>query len=806
MALLVLVGAFLWGCSGGGSTSGSGSVSVPDNGPPVPTTRQILVRSVLQRAVPAAVTDLRFSGTDAGGSLVFGPETRGKAAEIVLTVPVTLTRLTIEYLEGSTVVGTFATDIPAGTETYAIEDPDWTDSIAPPPPVPSAGRFQAPGYLVAPVSWGLASGDLNGDGNVDLCRAGQLAFSVLLGRGNGLFQPATTYTVGYNTSVALGDLNEDGILDAALGGGRVSILIGTGDGTFGSPTEYSLGPVPSGDSGIALGDLNNDGHLDIAVTQLFDTTSILLGNGDGTFQAPQSFTSVNFQGIALADLDGDGTLDMVETSYNGTTVLRGNGDGTFAPPVAVLPAPQQGGGLAVRDFNGDGALDLAAPAATWINIAFGNGDGSFQPAQQLPIALTGNRSLGGLTAGDFNEDGNLDLVTNEFEGTGQLLPGNGDGTFAPSQAFPTTSSFNFISADLDKNGHLDLAVLNPSAVEIFLGTGQGDFVTNARSPGANNNSLATALGDLNGDGILDVVGGGGQGLASVALGTGDGTFQAAQSYPYPAQQILDDVAIADVNQDGKPDLTLCAQGQLFALPGNGDGTFGAAQSSPTGGVTTSFALGDVTGDGTLDGVAATEAGAVLMPGQGDGRFGEPQLLATGQGSVQYCTLADLNGDGSLDLATTSLGAVPLAVRLGHGDGTFAAAQAVTAAPFAYGAVAGDVNGDGILDLVTANLKFATVVLGNGDGTFGGPAQYGVFVELQNLALRDVDLDGRVDIVGADQLAELVTILPGNGDGTFQPGDGYAGGYSNDLAVGDLNGDGRPDVAATERILLQVPRD
>jgi hypothetical protein len=358
----------------------------------------------------------------------------------------------------------------------------------------------------------VAVADVNRDGKPDLlvtnycgddCTQGRV--DVLLGNGDGTFQPAVSYASGGSiaTSVVVADVNGDGTADLvvtnfctssincpALDGvfgslGAVTVLIGNADGTFQSPVTYGSGGY--GALSVAVEDVNGDGKPDLLVANHSPITNgsvgVLIGNGDGTFQTAVTYGSggIDASWITVADVNGDGKPDVLVANQciaskcpeGAVGVLLGNGDGSFKTAVPYGSGGFDSMSVAVADLNGDGKLDVLVTnlcpvsnsdcgnyrVSGTVGVLLGNGDGSFQP---VVTYRSGGIDAWSVAVADVNGDGKPDvLVTNYISSTVGVLLGNGNGTFQPAMTYASGGNpTNFAAADVNGDGSPDVLVAN----------------------------------------------------------------------------------------------------------------------------------------------------------------------------------------------------------------------------------------------------------------------------------------------------------------------------------------------------------
>ena len=388
-----------------------------------------------------------------------------------------------------------------------------------------AGGLSSPTMFLAPVSgpWGIAAADLNGDGNVDVVMGATngSAVGVLLGDGKGGFNLPVSDDIASEGSgprcVVSADFNHDGKPDLAIANESsetLGILLGNGDGTFTAAGSYSAGG--SFLTSIAVGDFNSDGNLDLAVTNLYNgTIAILLGDGHGHFSPAATIAAgiANPECIETADLNGDGKLDLVVLNGNyGTTigaVLLGNGNGAFSTPKTFNTGGTPPVGMIITDFNGDGKPDLIVAntgngGIGTLGIDLGDGAGNFTLAATLNVTGLGM----GIVAGDFNNDGLLDVAVGVNNSSVGVFFGNGQGGFTNSSPVVYSALVNetaMVAGDFNGDGNLDLAVVNmDGSAGILLNNGDGTFLPIVDYNLAGLGPAGVTAADFNGDGKLDL--------------------------------------------------------------------------------------------------------------------------------------------------------------------------------------------------------------------------------------------------------------------------------------------------------------
>ncbi len=589
---------------------------------------------------------------------------------------------------------------------------------------------------------------------------------------------------GTPAAVVAADLNNDGKADLVIANaqaGTVEVFLGKGGGRFSSPVSYSVSGKPVA---LSVVDFRGDGKLGIAVANNDnDTVSVLFGNGDGTLQAATSYAVPKGPVfLTAADLQGTGHPDLLiaGAGSNAVAVLRNNGDGTyhFYGQYSISAAPRA---IATGDFRGIGRTDVASANADGsVTILLNDGHSGLQYGSTYKTGT----SLSAVAVADFNHDGHLDLaVADASANSVRLLRGNGDGTFTAAATLRVGNEpASLAIADLNHDGNLDLISANRSAntVSVLLGKGDGTFKT-APDFVVGNSPTSVAVVDFDGAGRLSLATANYlDGTVSIPLGHGDGSFEAAQNYRTNLDR--QSVAVGDLDGDGLRDLLV-----------------------------TNFCGTDTS--------CTSNGSASVFLNNGNGSFRRGATFALGKGPIAVA-LADVNGDGKLDVITANQDENTASVMLGNGDGTFRQAMSYSVGYSPIAVAVANLHNDGKPDLVVLNrcsssscdsAGSVSILRGNGDGSFGGVTTYAAGFNPSGLAIGDLRGSGNRDIVVANSCGRnsacssgSATILLNDGAGNFQAAPDVAlGKMPSAVAVGDLREIGTLDLVASYKGSNQV---
>lgn len=589
-------------------------------------------------------------------------------------------------------------------------------------------------------------------------------------------------------------------------------------------------PIGGRAKSVAATDVDGDDVPDVLFAADNASLHTARNRGDGTFQSDEMVDAGADTvpgAMATGDLDGDGASDVVLADKGDVanqpklTVLFNDGSGSFGSKETFKEEDRNLEDVAIADLDGDGALDILSASSPQqrrlsdtVAVYSGRGDGSFEGPTRYDIEATPAE----LAVADVDGDGVEDVLTANFTSI-SLLSGKGDGTFEAATTIdvPVTAK-SLAATKIDGDDHVDVVVGGGDPGKVWVGAGNGDGTFSAvtsLSPGKRIHALEAA--DFDGDGRPDFAVLHGDHTddsldrISVYRNQSQGTFGTSQTFRSGNESTA--LTSADFDGDDAPDLAVANEGVYASsiFLGEADGTF---QTTPTRSIGQGETLdselrgvgsADLDGDGAQDVLASYRLGLAVLPGNGDGTVGTQRTVDIP--TPFTWSTADLNDDGALDIVYARLDSPILSVRLGKGDGTFrdpesnpeGSTRSVGENPTSVQTA--DLDGDGQMDAVTANEtgENVTVLLGNGDGSF----EEGKNLDLgsngndpTDVATADLDGDGALDIVTSNRSDQGVSVLLGRGDGTFEDVENYDTDSSvtpEAVGVADLNGDGSPDV-------------
>jgi hypothetical protein len=643
----------------------------------------------------------------------------------------------------------------------------------------------------------VAVGDLNGDGFDDLivaqvsgnfcegCIVLTPTIGVQLSNGDGTFKAPVYYNTSTQyqalTKAVVGDFNGDGKLDVAIisiVGSRpdaLTIFLNTGSGGLKQVENYLLASStqsPGGLPTLAAGDLNGDDKTDLAVIYPGTSASApgkvvpYFATSGGAFRKGGTFSAgISPSSPAIGKFTTSGYGDIAITGTGGITILFGSSSGSFTSKFDAYPYPlNYAASLVLSDFDKDGKLDMAMDGFTSQGpadlalIFWGEGNGSFSGASAYSSSYGSTAAM----AVDVNDDGRTDLVmgmgqvNDYYTGSLNILYNEGNRLFRATPNTESGHASGIVAADFNKDGKKDVAVVNTPTckapcngkVTVVLGTGE-EYFGGSKSYTIGMHGAAIAAGDLNHDGILDLVvtnaTPGDHADTSVLLGVKGGGFEAARNTTLGA--LSNQSFLVDMNNDGKLDLVEVGGVAL----GNGDGTFGPLKPFPDGlaygtwygRLTTYMGVGDFNGDGIHDvAIAYAVNGAwtiYALIGDGKGNFTATALNDSNYylfGSVTGLTVGKLTPGGPDDILVAedngdSNGVTygTLVLFVGDGKGNFQESASFTPGAITEGnggvPIVADFNRDGIPDIAVANADQFAVMLGQGNLNFGGGGSYSI---------------------------------------------------------------------------------
>jgi hypothetical protein len=660
-------------------------------------------------------------------------------------------------------------------------------------------------------------GDFDGDGRSDIVGAGNWGgllddlhngIIILWGGSDGEFERAEIEFeegIGANSAMLAADANGDGRPDliwARNGLGKFVVMPGQGNRSFGSPIEQTSAGTPSW---FSRADFDSDGNPDLAVIYN-GQIGVLLGNGDGSFQSViyvGAFDTGQVLGsskLMIGDFDRDGMPDIAADQPEGITLLLNNGEGTFRryAVTAGLTEPHtydEPMDFGFADFNNDGLTDFVAG---WVDEKVGVYLGQWSISVDM-IASSTTSTLGQdviltATVTPSSLKGSVAFYDGESV-LGAAVLSEGQAVFVTRMLDPGVHSLSaayrgtLLGLPARFSQSVSHTVSGSSASQLsFLSERDTGFVP-----------FGLEVGDFNHDGNIDLVAASGGISFSVFLGNGNGTLQSPVNYGGGVYMLLPHpVVVGDLNSDGNSDVGISGVQGTGEYKGNADGTFTILNGINVVPGGTRFE--DVNRDGIIDRVSDNYGTISVLLGIG-ARNGNTLSASTFTSVVanhnSEMALGDFNGDGNLDIVSTTELENSLFILAGNGDGTFDTPSSINPGSAPRSPVAADFNADGNADLALIQSGSGTIriLLGNGNGAFPTLVDTTVGGTLIRMIAKDLDGDGTLDLAVLSTSLDRVLVLPGNGNGTFGTARMYyAGSGLVDLVATDFNDDGKMDLA------------
>ena len=569
---------------------------------------------------------------------------------------------------------------------------------------------------------------------------------------------------------------------------------------------------------------------------LLPTLLLPLSSEAETFRNPQVIATGSVPVTVMeGDLNGDGRLDLVYSDVSGFVstlhVLLNQGNGQFQAGQSITGSISPFVAAELADVNSDGKLDLVMAfsdsLSSDLKVVLGNGDGTFQPpiVSTLPSygAAQGLANIRILLVADLNADGKQDVIFSDIDGRQiWICLGDNAGHFTQTiELNDQNPAQRLFLGDFNQDGHIDVIGFENLAARavVYLGNANGTFAPPAYYTSPNGLLSSLLVSDMDGDGDPDMVITSSDNVLRVLHGYSDGTFVPILALPIPVgangmyPTLLD---IEDYNHDGAPDIALESLDGVHILIGQGNFTFKPFQPAPLSALLGPGATGDLNQDANIDFTFPVPGGLAILYGNPDGSLRSADSYDVGY-LVSAATVADFNGDGKPDIAV-GVDALDPRILIGDGQGGFTLVpdtNTMSGQTSAGGALsAGDFNGDGLADLLSSYgypfpgaLRGVASALGRGDGTFGQPASLPGYdlPAAFGTVIGDINNDGRADVAATQAGFPQASFFLGQPDGSLLQKSTVQNSLSATAywVYADFNKDGKLDAAVFDIGDLQV---